>query len=59
MAKTLTLKEKLLEAALFAHQMQNFAKQLNIEAKSYDVKWPLSIANNIEVASRTFLTKLK
>lgn len=58
MAK-LTQREKIMKAALFAHQMQSQARILKMEAKEYDVRFPIPIAERIESAVKKLLDDLK
>lgn len=58
MAK-LTQREKIMKALLFANQMKSQARMLKIEAKEYDVKFPIPIAEQIESAAKKLLDDLK
>jgi hypothetical protein len=48
-----------MKASLFANQMKSQARMLKIEAKEYDVKFPVPIAEQIESAAKKLLDDLK
>lgn len=57
MAKV-TQKEKIIRATMMAQRVKNLASRLKEDAESYDVKFPIGIARELESAADDFL-KLK
>lgn len=54
----MTQKEKLMRAAMMAHQIKSVADSLRYDAKDYDVRFPISHADRLESIANEFL-KLK
>lgn len=54
----MTQKEKLIKATMMAQRMKSIASSLRYDAKDYDVRFPLSYANELESIANEYL-KLK
>lgn len=54
----MTQKEKLIKATIMAQRIKSMASRLRHDAKDYDVRFPLSYADNMEKIADDFL-KLK
>lgn len=51
----MTQKEKLVKATMMAQRIKSMASRLRHDAKDYDVRFPLSYADNMEKIADDFL----
>ena len=51
-------KDKLMRATMFAQKVKSLANSLEVQARDYDVKWPLDTIQALREAADSFL-KLK